>query len=364
MLRLIEGFDHCLLSDLPAKWTGGFITGANSNIGQLVLPRTGIGCLSLQGRNRVYFTSPAGTVATVIAGFGFRYTVAPPNDLCIMTFGDQGEIQGYNQCGVGLTPSGTLRAYRTSYTLGMTPGDGIQPGWNQLLGTTNIPLGVNQWNYIEVKARIHSDSGYFEIRINGIPALTLPNVNTQWTSNEGANVFAIGGSESFTLGNYCAFDDLYFADSVIGDGVIDFLGPQRVATVRSAPGGAGAHAAWTPSAGSDHAAMVDDLAPNGDVDYVTTTTVGARDSYKFQQISLAGSVVAVQTTQWARLSQTGTGKLNSFARIGSGEHDGPDMVMGDTYRGLKQIWTKSPATTNDWTIAEINAAEFGVRLRP
>jgi hypothetical protein len=358
MLRFIDSFDHYALTNLSGKWTTASVSSSASGIGTTVAPRTGAACLYLADTDYIGVTSTGGPQATLLVGLAFRYTAAIAESTYLLTIGDQGVLRANNQVGVAINSGGTLTLYRNNdASTGTLPGAAV--GSAIALGTTTAALAVGAWNYLELSITIHNSAGAAELRINGVSALTLSSVDTQFTANATANVVGLGGAR-FT--NPYAFDDFYLADTVAGDGVTTFLGPQKIVAVIASAGN-GTHTDWTPSTGTDHGALVDEATPNGDTDYVSSSTVGHRDSFNFAALGITGVVTAVQAVGWARNSDAGARTINHCTRIASTTYDGgTNTALDVTYRAARQVWTTSPATAAAWTIAEIDAAEFGVRI--
>ena len=61
---------------------------------------------------------------------------------------------------------------------------------------------------------------------------------------------------------------------------------------------------------------------------------------------------------------TGPQSLNFFSRVSGTDYDvGGDQPAPASIGGLRQVFEVNPATGLAWTVAELNAAEFGVRSR-
>lgn len=359
MLRFIDGFDHYAIADILGKWTTHNLTGT-STIGGAIPARTGGACLILSGNatngEYVSLASTGGAVKTLFCGFGFRYAYTPTT-IFFLCFGDQGVGQGQCQIGITLNSGGTLSAWRnaSSASNSMRPGSVTTSGC-VLLGSTPISLAINQWNYIEVLVVIGHGDGTVKIDINGVEAMNLPPQDTQFTPTAAVNVIALAGGRST---DRHAFDDLYVGDTAAGDDVSFLLGPQRVLTNVAQPGN-GSLNNFTPSTGTDHGAVVDDPTPNADVDYNFSSTVGHRDSYHFPPMPLFGRIRAIQASQWVRTSESGARAVANFVRVKGINHDGSPTGIDTTYRAVRNIWTHSPDTGLDWTVPEIDQAEFGI----
>jgi hypothetical protein len=107
------------------------------------------------------------------------------------------------------------------------------------------------------------------------------------------------------------------------------------------PSGDGTYAAWTPSTGSTHYTLVDETTCNGVTDYVSTLTVGNRDSFA---VSLAAvpngaTITQISLTPCASRASTGGGgsaTLNVFYRSNgvNSADQGSYSLTGTTPTGL------------------------------
>jgi hypothetical protein len=128
------------------------------------------------------------------------------------------------------------------------------------------------------------------------------------------------------------------------------------------PSGAGAETQWTPSAGSNYQ-NVDENPENGDTDYNKSNTVGQVDTYAMANlVSVAGLIYGVQYLEYARKDNAGTRTIAPVARIGGADYLGSNVNLSDSYAYTREIKELSPATAAAWTISEINAMEFGVKV--
>jgi len=152
----------------------------------------------------------------------------------------------------------------------------------------------------------------------------------------------------------------FYACSDTGSDNKGFLGDIRVQAIL--PSGAGNSTQMTPSAGSNYQ-CVDEAAPNDDTDYVSETTAGEKDTYAFGNLTpTSGTVKGTQILISARKDDAGTRTIAPVYRPVSTDYDGTTVSIGNSYDYVRQVKDVSPATSVAWTIAEINGAEFGVKL--
>jgi hypothetical protein len=74
-------------------------------------------------------------------------------------------------------------------------------------------------------------------------------------------------------------------------------------------------------------------------------------------------IKGVQVSARARKTDSATKELAIVTRLGSTDYDGTTQaVASTTYSQYQQIWEKRPSDNADWTIADVNAAEFGLKV--
>ena len=140
------------------------------------------------------------------------------------------------------------------------------------------------------------------------------------------------------------------------------------------PSGEGANLAWTPSTGTVHFTTVDESPCNGATDYVSTNTVGGRDSYQVSVTSVptGATITGIAVTPCASRNGTGSGSsvLNVFYRLnGATSSDAgayslaanttPALLATTSYSGLSTV--KNGSTTLE-VGAVYTSGTKGIRL--
>lgn len=154
-----------------------------------------------------------------------------------------------------------------------------------VLGTTTEALLAGQYYYIELEALIDDAAGSYRVVVNGDEWLSDTGVQTRgqfplaplddlWDEIAfGRLLFNSGTAQSW------AIDDLYVADdddsipdntvvALMGDTAFDWYQPTEDDLAQ-----------FTPSTGSDHFALVDEIPPNDDADYNSSTNAGDVDTF-------------------------------------------------------------------------------------
>jgi hypothetical protein len=330
-LLFCDSFDH--YTTITQKWT----TQANAGI-QAGTGRNGTASIQMSGgatpRNAIKTLGVnAQTLIAGVAHKNSRADIAQP----IFGFMDAGAWQ----CEVRMNATGQLQICRNG----------------TVLATSDQALQSDIWYYIQFKAYIHDTLGTAEVNVNGLTWVTISNADTKNTANAYANQICLWNHTG--AGPTVNFDDLYVCDTT-GSYNNAFLGDVRVQAIL--PSGVGAQAEWDPSAGANWQ-CVDEAAPNADTDYVSTAVAGERDSYLFGDLTpVTGSIKAVVVYPMARKDDAGARSIAPVVRVGGVNYDGVEQSIADTYAYYKQIYEENPGTALPWTIADVNAAEFGVKL--
>ena len=230
-------------------------------------------------------------------------------------------------------------------------------------GNTNVSLGhktgaqfaLSTWVYVEIKLTVHPTAGAFDVHVNGTSIYSASNINTQASGNAYSNGLSINQSIS-------ALVDDCFVLNTLGSVNNNFLGDCQILT--SLPSSDGSNTGLTPKSGTTHYTQVNETDPDNDTTYNASSTVGATDTYHFATISPgAGAAIAgVQTVLDARKDSTGTRAIAGATKSGSATTAGANQPLNANYLMYRQIQETDPNTSAAWTVAGVNAAEFGARI--
>lgn len=215
------------------------------------------------------------------------------------------------------------------------------------------------WHWLEVKISM-LDAGSYEIRIDGVTVASGSGDFRAGTGNTSSLAFLnIGAAQ-----DRVRWSDLIVMDSTGGD-FNDFKGDMRFEN--QLPDADGAVTQWTASAGSNFQ-TIDDALPLASASFDTDYISHATDD----EVNLASHADHVLTNaaviHFAKLSalSRNDGSKNVALRVvsdGTGD-DSSDFTLNTTYRWCNKIWETDPDTGAAWALSAINAAEWGVKLRP
>lgn len=227
-------------------------------------------------------------------------------------------------------------------------------GDDTLLGqTTDYPLDMTKWCYLELKCTISDTVGVVQVKQNGTDILNLTSKDTKNDTETTIDEVRInGGANDFAL------DDLYIINTT-GSYNNDFLGDIKV--VPQFPTSDGTHTDFTPSTGTDHYALVDDPLVST-TDYNEGDTLNDIDSYGITADSNLGTIYGVQLVAAAHNPDVGTRKVKPILRSNSTDYLGTEITLSNTSQMAKDIWERDPADSAAWTKTKLDAIEIGLKV--
>ncbi len=208
-----------------------------------------------------------------------------------------------------------------------------------------------QWYYIELKGTI-SDTGSYEVKINGSTVLSDGSVDTRFAgSNPGTNGFKFTGDNDGSR-----IDDIYVQ---IGAGS-DFYGEVKVDAHR--PDGDTGNRDWGRSSGSDNYALVDDDNSDDDSTYVQSSVIGDKDLYTYSDILFSDHIVlGIQINTEARVTDASSKNLSNIIRQDQDEEVAVSQIVSDAvnYKNFVDVYEENPITSSAWVLADFNNTLFG-----
>jgi hypothetical protein len=301
--------------------------------------RTGGHALEMCNWNDWIDTPLLTTNATLVAGFAYQ---------CAGDFLTNGKILAFNDddtVGVNVmhAASGELKLNLNGSSV----------------NTTGLGLVRDTWYYLELKV-VCATTGSYVLRVNGLTVLSGSG-NTKFGTHAYHNWVTIGGSSGTNSGTSRRFDDLYLLD---GSGTVnnDLLGERKVVAIRPNGDVAGS-VNWTPSAAVDHYTAVDENPVNDETDYVESSTTDQLDLYEYASATGIGSIDGIQINTMARLSDAKDLSLKTVINSGGTQDDGTAVpIRSANYRVIRRISETDPHTAAPWSLASLNAAQFGVKI--
>jgi len=336
-LLFADGFDLYSAAQITRKWDG-----ANYTTGEMVTGRDGVGqAFWPKGTTYTWKILPS-NYQTVILGFSIKFEDLTSHAAGLIYFNDG---DGTTQVTIDLDTSGHIEARRANS--------------GTLLGTSTFAFSAGTWYTLEVKVKVDNTTGTVDVYVDGVSVLALTGQDTQDNANAYCNRIYIRQSGT---ANACYFDDLYIL-AVDATTPNDFLGKNfRIRSI--VPNADGTYEELSPSAGTDHYALVDEIPPTDDTDYIQSATVNQRDSFNFAALTInASSILAVQANILARRIDATARSIQRLARIGGSDYASSDKALSSTsFLYYLDMMLTNPATSGAWSASAIDDAEFGLKV--
>jgi hypothetical protein len=330
---------------MSLQWTDGFekydgnasnadkvYTTATIITSTIAAGRFGGNCLNCNGSGFNIITPQFGNHATWTVGFAFK-NINTTGTYELLRFNDALSSQ------ISLVFNGTTDIL--SVKRGVTT-----------LGTGTKVLTDGAWYYIEIKATIDNSVGAAEVRVSEQTDISLTNVDTQTTVNAYANNFSF-----MTPGNSYQLDDLYILDGA-GSVNTTFLGDIKIETLL--PVAEGATAEWTATTGNRNYEAVQ---TQGDGELISSITNGNVDTYIFNNLlTINTQIKGANVFIMAKNDDSTTHNISATVRQGGVNYFSSTQNINDTAFKYKLfIYEKDPTDTS-WSVSNINANEYGVKL--
>jgi hypothetical protein len=354
MLRLIDGYDYIPVGASPANFTGaGWLTNVE-NMRSISATRFSSGRAITFTRDTTatqrHYRSLTGPLSSSVFGTAMRF---PENgDVFCLALYDS--LEPGPQVSLVITIFGSLILRRGDFN-------------GTSLAAAAIPnFRADVWFYLEVKSVISNTVGEVEVRVNGVPLITLTAADTQATANStwdvlgyhfpSANIFDL--PVEFPL-EPVSFDDFYLLDTT-GSVNNDFLGNCRVQLQQ--PDAAGdltqfirANMGLTNWQNAINQSINDTL-------YVEGTAIGDRDLYNTGPISNLPPIFGVAVTGAYRQADATQREGVNLIKTNGVVYEGDPFPTNSTYSYHQSIWELNPDTGVSWTALEVNALQIGPKV--
>lgn len=223
------------------------------------------------------------------------------------------------------------------------------------IGLGSISVPTNQYSYLEVKVVISSTIGSVEVRLNGatVPDVIVSGINTQTGASPNIEQFVLGADATYA--GACSYNDLYVCDM---SGTINnnFLGDIRIDTL--IPNGDGFYQQFTPSQGSQHHPLIDEILPDI-TDFLSSSTTGQKETVFVTDIGTVNSIKAVQVNNYVQKSDAGLAQARNLLRSDSVDVNGATVALSTNPFYISTIFETTPASVA-WTQTTVNAVEIGL----
>lgn len=235
--------------------------------------------------------------------------------------------------------------------------------------TTGVVLASATYAYLEFSAVLSGTTNInvaCEVQVNGV-SLGTGNVNTG-ISNTSLISETTTFNQVFLTSPAASNGQAYIADLYLNNGSgatnTGFDGIVEIDAYPLPDADDPSFLNWTPLGGTGaHFSEINENPMDGLTSYVEAATVGAVDSYGWQDIpSFAGTVKAVQLTYCALTNAEGSRAFQGNVGAGGTEAQTPTFGLSSNFIYHHAPFDVDPATGVAWTRAGFNAKEFGLVL--
>lgn len=265
------------------------------------------------------------------------------------------DAQGALQCFLTVTSNLAIAVYRNAsgnYGVGSLP---------VLLGISNSGVvGIDTWFHLEWGVKV-ATSGTIEIRLNGTELISPTNANTQYSGLSGAAQVSLSTwNNGYGLGDKvwttkCGVDisGIHFN----WGNTVNFKGNCRVdsslLTADASPQD------WIPNTGEAWS-----LLNTGNSDYISSDVDEATSLFEKAELSfLTPQVHGIQINAYVVKSGAGTRECALVCKNGTTIAESANISLSETLAGTQAFFETNPDTETAWTLAAVNAATVGVRVK-
>lgn len=342
----MEGFDHYATAGNADLLAFGYTTSANNDeTTSTTIPSFGTGkSLFATNQNRFCKKQLAAAETTVFAQCHFRVDASLEDARSIFKFFDSANVVQFT---VGYNSAGQIQVWRGDFATSL----GVSAG---------TFLSIATWAHVAVKVLFSQTVGTVDVQVNGSSVLSLTGLDTVQTANVNCQYVAC-----FTASSNNTFWDNWYIWSDSGAAPWnDFVGERRVETVF--PSADTADEDFTPSAGGDSFAMVDEIAPNDDTDYIESSTPGDETLLTCSNLAAtSGSCLAVAVASVARKTDVDATEIATGLRSDATLVYGSDIVLSTSYHGANAgnffLRDLDPDGDVAWTPTTAQAATVAVK---
>lgn len=285
--------------------------------------------------------SPATNWPTIYTCFHIRQTSAN-NNLRIFNLRDAGG--GAVQLRFNFTSGNLMNVYRGENTTLLAT------------GTKVFTLGV--WYWVAVKIVISNTVGVVQTKVDNVDDINLTGADTCANANEYADQFDWfnqSGAANIWIDNWHLYNGAdaapWNAISTVERRVYFFM-----------PNADGTPVDWTASAGADWQ-CIDEIPPNGDTDYIKSSTVGNITVVDKANVSGIATINFVQVMAGARRDDAVARGFKIVAKdVGGTYAKSSEYALTASYTYYLMGWLQDPVAVSAWTPTNFDAYTFGVEL--
>lgn len=229
---------------------------------------------------------------------------------------------------------------------------------NYQTGSTDCVIGsfaYNSWNFLQVRVHIGNSDGSIQCWQNGTSIGSVINVDTENTGGPTCHQWTL------TSGNQIRFANLLIYTET---GAVPNVRTPETRIYAALSNANGASTGFTANGATNNWECIDEQPSDDDSTYVSAAAAPTSDLYDYpaQAIAAGAAVYGVAVEYNARKDDAGANEIDGLIRSGGTTYaGGTPNVLTSTYQRFRRLWDTDPATAAQWTTANANAAQTGVR---
>lgn len=235
-----------------------------------------------------------------------------------------------------------------------------------IAGTPAKTYHGDQWDYIEIKFKIHPTAGTVEVRVNTVVVLSYsgPTANRDLVPvlslANGWDCISLNGGTVTQSGATPAvyFDDRYILDNT-GAVNTDYLGNVRVNSQLMTANGDTDNFAVTGASANWQAVLGDHI---DDTKYVADGTVNDIDLYVPNPNVVSTNIFAAQIRHVARQDDATQKASTGLMKVSGTLYAGSNHYLSGNYTHYRDVWELNPVTGVGWTAAQLNGLQAGIKV--
>lgn len=209
------------------------------------------------------------------------------------------------------------------------------------------------WHYIEIhfKAGSSADGGFVTIDVDEVEVISTGSVNTEifFNTSYGIRFQQVASTGAWALDDVCLYEDDGVAHTgPIGDRQIHALVPTSDATPND----------WTPSAGGDNFALIDEDELDA-ADYVDATVTADDDHYGLT--TLSASAVECLQIDCECIAIDGTPTVHIGFDDGTADEADDGVIGTGSNTVVRKLFPDDPSGST-WTASSVNSVEATQRM--
>jgi len=224
-----------------------------------------------------------------------------------------------------------------------------------LIITSSTVFQVGRWYVVELHMKIADSGGIVELRVDGVHEGSFSGDTKPGTAT---TIDGVGVSLDVGVGMVAWIDD-FIVNDISGSVNNSWPNGDKIALLR--PNADAGVNQWTPSSGSDHYAVIDEVPPSA-ADSLSTLTADAKEVLSLGDLPAAAeSVSVVQAQTWCfKGSFVDPDRLKIGVNIGGTDYLSSALDLPISAGIKKNALDTNPAGGN-WDVATVNAAKLTIQ---